>query len=389
MAAEKLYYQDVFMREFQGTVTRCEPWKGGFRVALDRTAFYPEGGGQPWDTGTLGEAAVQEVHEKEGEVWHYTDRPLEVGSAVTGRIDWERRFDLMQQHSGEHLVSGLVHARFGYDNVGFHMGEAVITMDFNGEIRPEELAEIEAQANARVWEDRETHIFYPDEEERKQLPYRSKKELTGLVRLVEFPGTDLCACCGLHVARTGQIGLIKLLSVQKFREGVRVEMISGGRALAHVNQLEEQNHRISVQLSAKPGETAAAVARLGEENFALRGRIMELEERLFSQKAAECRGAGNVLLFEEGLEPDGVRKLAAAVMETCGGLCAVFSGADGAGYKYALGQKDGNLRELCQEMNRQLSGRGGGKPFFVQGSVSASRREIEAFWAQALPDGGR
>ncbi len=381
MAAKKLYYENVFLREFQGTVTRCEPRKQGFQVALDQTAFYPEGGGQPWDTGTLGEAVVREVHEKDGEVWHYTDRPLPVGSRVTGRLDWDRRFDLMQQHSGEHMVSGLLHTRFGCDNVGFHMGEEVITLDLNQEISPEELAEVEAEVNRKVWEDAETRILYPSEEELGRLSYRSKKELTGWVRLVEFPGTDLCACCGLHVTRTGQIGLVKLLSVQKFREGVRIEMICGGRALAHLNRLHDQNHQISRQLSAKPGETAAAVARLGDENFALRGRVMALEERLFAGKAEEYRNAGDVVLFEEGLEPEGVRKLAAAVMETCGGLCAVFSGKDGEGYKYALGQQDGNLRELSQEMNRQLSGRGGGKPFFVQGSVAASREKIEGFWA--------
>ena len=382
MSAEKLYYQDGFLREFSGTVTGCRPGKNGFQVSLDRTAFYPEGGGQPWDTGTLGEARVREVHQRDGEIWHDTDRPLEVGSTVAGRIDWDRRFDLMQQHSGEHMVSGIVHARFGCDNVGFHMGADVITMDFNREITPEELSEVEAEVNRRIWEDVPVRIFCPDQEELERLSYRSKKELSGWVRLVEFPGTDLCACCGLHVARTGQIGLVKLLSVQKFREGVRVEMVSGGRALAYLNQLDRQNRRISVQLSAKPGETAAAVARLGEENFALRGRVMGLEERLFSQKAEECRNAGDVLLFEEGLEPEGVRKLAAAVMETCGGLCAVFSGTEETGYKYALGKKGGDLRELTRELNRRLSGRGGGKPFFVQGSAAASREAIRQFFEE-------
>ena len=382
MSAEKLYYQDGFLREFSGTVTGCRPGKNGFQVSLDRTAFYPEGGGQPWDTGTLGEARVREVHQRDGEIWHDTDRPLEVGSTVASRIDWDRRFDLMQQHSGEHMVSGIVHARFGCDNVGFHMGADVITMDFNREITPEELSEVEAEVNRRIWEDVPVRIFCPDQEELERLSYRSKKELSGWVRLVEFPGTDLCACCGLHVARTGQIGLVKLLSVQKFREGVRVEMVSGGRALAYLNQLDRQNRRISVQLSAKPGETAAAVARLGEENFALRGRVMGLEERLFSQKAEECRNAGDVLLFEEGLEPEGVRKLAAAVMETCGGLCAVFSGTEETGYKYALGEKGGDLRELTRELNRRLSGRGGGKPFFVQGSAAASREAIRQFFEE-------
>ena len=200
------------------------------------------------------------------------------------------------------------------------------------------------------------------------------------MRLVEFPGADLCACCGLHVESTGQIGLVKFLSVQKFHEGVRIEMLSGRRAVEYFNDIDRQNHRISVQLSAKPRETAQAVQRLAEENFRLRGKVMRMEEQLFTRKAQECRDAGDVLLFEKDLDADGVRRLAAAVMETCRGRCAVFSGNDTEGYKYAIGEKEGNLREFVKEMNPALNGRGGGKPFFVQGSVRASRKEIEQYY---------
>lgn len=376
----RLYYEDVYIREFDAKVLECRPSKKGYEILLDQSAFYPEGGGQPSDVGALGEIQVQEVHEKEGELLHYTKAPLEPGTVVCGRIDWPRRFGLMQQHSGEHMVSGLVHETFGYDNVGFHMGGDVITIDFNGLITEEQMAQLEARVNEKIWEDAQVEITYPSAQELLSLPYRSKKELTGKVRIVGFPGTDLCACCGTHVTHTGEIGLVKLLSVVKFREGVRMEMICGKRALAYFNMILDQNHQISVELSAKPGETAQAVKRLHEENFRLRGRVMGMEEEMFRREAEEYAGAGDVLLFYEGLESDSVRKLADAVMQTCGGRCAVFSRNEDGGHKYAVGQEKGDLRQLTKEMNAALNGRGGGKPFFVQGSVKASEKEIRQFF---------
>ncbi len=393
METERLYYKDAYIKEFTATVLDCRNAENGFRIVLSESAFYPEGGGQPYDTGTLrdlksgAQVQVLEVHEKDGELLHYTDSALPAGAQVEGRIDWERRFDLMQQHSGEHIVSGLVHAAYGYDNVGFHMGSETITIDFNGMLDEKELREIEEKANRVIWEDQPTHIFYPSREELQTLPYRSKKELTGDVRIVEFPGrgdapyVDLCACCGTHVARAGEIGLVRLLSVEKFREGVRVEMLSGRRALSYLNMADGQNHRISVLLSAKPEQTADAVKREMDENFRLRGRVAELEEKLFSQTAEQLRGAGNVLLFEEELDSDSLRKLAVAVMETCGGRCAVFSDNKDGSFKYAVGEKDGDLRALVKEMNQALDGRGGGKPPFAQGLVRKSEHEIREFFA--------
>ena len=375
----RLYYEDVYIREFQGKVTECRKAKKGYHILLDQSAFYPEGGGQPSDTGLLNTVRVTEVHEKDGELLHYTEEPLEPGTAVVGRIDWDRRFDLMQQHSGEHIVSGLVHEAFGYDNVGFHMGSDVITIDFNGMLDERQMAEIEAKANARIWENSEVEITYPSQEELKELPYRSKKELSGRVRIVRFPGADLCACCGTHVTRTGEIGMVKLLSVVKFREGVRVEMICGRRVLEYLNMVNEQNHRVSVCLSAKPAATASAVERLAEENFRLKGRVNHMEEELFANEAAKCEGAGNVLLFREGLEADSVRRLADAVMQSCQGRCAVFSRNPDGGYKYAMGEIGGDLRQFTKDMNQALSGRGGGKPNFVQGSVSAGEKEIREY----------
>ena len=349
---------------------------------LDRTAFYPEGGGQPGDRGTLGGVTVTDTQERGEEIVHITDQPLEPGTTVTGQLDWAHRFSLMQNHSGEHIVSGIIHRRTGGNNVGFHMGSDTITVDLDVELTAAELAEIEVEANQVVWANGVTQVFHPSAEELKALDYRSKKALTGDVRIVTFPGADTCACCGTHVTRTGEIGLIKLISVQKFKEGSRIEMLCGDRALAYVNGILEQNHQISVALSAKPMKTASAVERLKTEKAQLEYQLNGLEQAAFQQKAEALAGAGDVVLFEGPMAPDSVRKLAVAVMERCGGRCAVFAGDEESGYKYAIGEKDGDLRAAIKEFNQKCNGRGGGKPFFAQGSVQAKRDEIEAFWKQ-------
>ena len=346
---KRLYYEDVYIKEFSAKVVECRKGEKGFQVLLDRSAFYPEGGGQPCDLGILGNTEVTDVQEKDGELIHYVKAELEPGTEVTGRIDWQRRFDLMQQHSGEHIVSGLVHEAYGYNNVGFHMSSDVITIDFSGVLDERQLAEIEEKTNRKIWENKPVEIFYPDKEELAVLPYRSKKELTGKIRLVRFPGADLCACCGTHVTHTGEIGMVKILSVENFREGVRVTMISGKRVLDYLNMVNEQNRQVSVKLSAKATETARAVERLQEENYRLKGRLLRLEQELCDTEAKRWEGA----VFSEN--PDG-------------------------SYKYAVGEKDGDLRQFIKEMNQALNGRGGGRPFFAQGSVNAGEAEIRRFF---------
>ena len=381
METKKLYYEDPFLREFTAAVISCEEVKGGYLVTLDRTAFYPEGGGQPYDTGVLGEANVLEVHDKGGVITHLCDKPLAAGESVDGRIDWARRFDHMQQHSGEHICSGLICARFRCDNVGFHMGAESVTIDFNADISWDELLEIEEAANRYICEDHPIDIHFYRGAELDAVEYRSKKPLEGDVRIAAFPGADCCACCGTHVVRSGQVGLVKFLSVQKFREGVRIELLCGGRARRYLSACWEQSLRIGQALSVKPVASAAAVERLQGELGALKLRCAKLEESVFAQTAAQYAGRGDVLLFADELSGDSLRRLCDAVANACGGRCAVFAGADGA-YKYAIGRADGDLRELTKKMNAALSGRGGGKPNFVQGSVSCERAAIEAFFAE-------
>ena len=259
---EKLFYEDPFLKEFSAAVLNCREEKGLWIATLDRTAFYPEGGGQPADHGTLGNVKVFDTKEKNGEILHFCEGPLKAGETVQGAIDWARRFDFMQQHSGEHIVSGILCGKFGCDNVGFHIGHELVTIDFNAELSTEDVLFVENLANQYIWEDRAIQIQWPSPAQLEAMEYRSKKALSGAVRIVSWPGADCCACCGTHVRSSGQVGMVKLISCQKFRDGVRIEMAAGGRALKWANQMAGQNTRVSQLLSAKPGETAAAVERL-------------------------------------------------------------------------------------------------------------------------------
>ena len=382
METEKLYYADPFLKTFTATVLDCLPGKNGFVVTLDRTAFYPEGGGQPADQGTLDGAAVTDVHEKNGVVLHNVDSAVKIGKTVTGVIDWARRFDHMQQHSGEHICSGLICGRCHCDNVGFHMGTDMVTIDFNADIPWEELLEIEAQANQYICEDHPIDIQFHRGAELDAIDYRSKKPLEGDVRIVAFPGADCCACCGTHVLRSGQVGLVKFLSVQKFREGVRIELLCGKRALNYLARTWEQAKTIGQRLSVKPVDAAAAVERLENELSAAKLRCAQLEESVFAAIAQEQAGRGDVLLFQPPMKPDSVRKLADAAAKTCGGLAAVFAG-EGIHYAYALGRADGqDISAQVKAMNAALHGRGGGRNGFAQGSVEAERSAIEAFFKE-------
>ena len=380
MDTVRLYYENAFMQDFTAAVESCQAVKNGFAVILDRTAFYPEGGGQPADHGTLGEARVLDVHEKDGVVTHLCDRALSVGAEVSGYIDWARRFDHMQQHSGEHIISGLLCSTFHCDNVGFHMGADVVTIDYNAPITWEQALEVERRANAYIWADRPIHIWYPSPEELAALPYRSKKALTGPVRITEFPGADMCACCGTHVASSGQVGLVKLLSCQKFRDGVRLELLCGQRALDYLSAGWEQARQIGQALSVKPQSAFAAVSRMQEELLALKEKAARLEEAAFAHTAEQYRNAGSVLYITERLDGDGTRRLCDAIAKAAGGRCAVFAGSNG-GYQYAVIENGGDLRPLIKDMNAALHGRGGGRDGFAQGSAACTAEEIRTFFA--------
>lgn len=378
----KLFYEDSHLAAFSAKVLSCEETGKGFAVTLDATAFYPEGGGQAGDTGTLGGVRVLDTREQGEQVVHFCDGALTPGETVEGHIDYAPRFQRMQQHSGEHIVSGIIHRRWGYHNVGFHMGAESTTIDFDGVIPQEALPELEAECNAAVWANIPLHIWTPSPEELPEVSYRTKRALPWPVRIVEVPGYDTCACCGTHVSATGEIGLIKLFSAVNFRNGTRMEMACGKLAYTILSAAYEQNKLVSQAFSAKPMETGAAAQRMNELLEQQKYRVIGLQRQIFAGIAAGYVGQGDVLHFAEDLDGNGLRELTDQIAEKCGGRAAVFCGKDGEGYAYCLSSREEDLRAFGKEMTAALNGRGGGKPGFQQGRVSANRVTIEAFFHQ-------
>lgn len=382
METKKLYYVNSHLSQFFGRVLCCQPCDRGFEVILDQTAFYPEGGGQAADTGTLGTVRVLDVRERGGAIVHLCDGPVTVGQTLEGTIDYNLRFDRMQQHSGEHIVSGLINRRWGFHNTGFHMGTESTTIDFDGVIPAEALPELERLANEAVWQDLEVNCSVPAPEVLPTIPYRSKRALPWPVRIVEIPGYDICACCGTHVARTGEIGIIKLLSVIPFRGGVRMEMACGNRALGILNRAYDQNRQVSQAFSAQWQETGEAARKMNDLLSQYKFRITALERQIFAATAAGYTGAGDVVHFEDGLDNVAVRELADAIAQVCGGTAAVFSGSDDAGYAFCLVSRTDDLRQLGKDLTRSLNGRGGGKPDCQQGRLQSPREAIAAFFSR-------
>lgn len=382
---EKLFENDSYLCRFTARVERCETAKKGFAVVLDRTAFFPEGGGQPADLGVLGDAAVLDVQEKDGEVLHFTDTPLAVGAQVEGAVDWARRFDLMQQHTADHIFSALVHRRFGFENVGFHIGAETTHMDFSGELSARQIDELELEANRAVMANLAVTLSYPGEAALAAMEFRSKKELSdlsGRVRIVTIGDLDVCACCGTHVAATGEVGLLKITGCQSYKGGVRVFMAAGERAFLLAQREHHQVEAVSGLLSAKQPEIVAAVTRLKNDDADARLQLGQLQGRLLACRADAYAGRRQVLAFEPDLAPDDLRRFALLLCERGAGLAAVFSGGEG-GYKYALATGGAlDARALGKEMNALLAGRGGGKPELVQGSVACTRAQAEAFFAE-------
>ena len=384
---QKYYEADAYRREADAVILAVEPdGRGGGKLALDGTVFYPEGGGQPADHGTLtlpdgARLTVTDVHEQGGVIWHRVDALPDTaapGTAVTGRIDWAWRFDKMQQHTGEHILSGILHQMFGAENVGFHIGSDAVRMDTSVPISAEGLREAELAANRIVWQNVPVLITYPTREELARMTYRSKKEIEGQVRIVTIPGADVCACCGTHTAATGAVGQIKILAAENYKGGVRLSIVCGERALLAAQAMRQRQADIGALLSAKPSETAHAVHRVYDEYTALKFAHFGLCSELFDALAAQVAPDADAIRIVPGLDPDGLHRLAARLSEATTGLCAALT-ANEKGTGYCLAQAGGDVRALTKALNTALNGRGGGKPGICQGSCAAAPEQVETF----------
>lgn len=382
----KLYEKDAYQTTFSGNVISCEKEKDRWKIVTDQTCFYPEGGGQPADHGMLGEAVVLDVQEEQGQIVHWTDRPLETGKEVKGQIDWDRRFYFMQNHTGEHLVSGLIHKKYGYENVGFHMNEELITIDVGGILTPEQLNEMEKEANEELNKGREIETLYPSAEELQNLAYRSKKEIEGQVRIIRIPECDTCACCGTHVKNTLEIGMIKFLSMQNYKSGVRVTLLCGKKAFENYGEKHKSVMEISHLLSAKPEEVTEAVERLKEENQNLRQKIGQLKQMLLEAKAQVIPGGEkNVFLWEENLEPGDLRHLINAMMKRAENVMVLVPGKEDL-FNYAAACREKDSRQISKALASQFFSKGGGTAQMVQGTVRGEKEEIKKIFMETVEE---
>lgn len=379
MTTSKLYYEDAYIKNFNASVLSCEFSDGVYKIILDKTAFFPEGGGQKADVGFIGDAEVFDVRESDGKIIHYTEIPLETGSEYECKINWQLRFSRMQNHSGEHIVSGIVHKVFGYDNVGFHMDDDCVTVDFNGELNREQLDFIENSANFTVYNNYKIICRFPEKAELDLLDYRSKLELTENVRLVEIENTDLCACCAPHVERTGEIGVIKILDFMRHRGGVRLVMKCGETALLDYRTKYDSIHELSGLLSAKQDEVTDYVRALMSELDSVRKDFHDFKMSVAENDRENLVSVGECAFFiAECYDSDMMRDLVNFGVSHHK-LCAVFSGDDKSGYSYIIGSSVLDMRKFAKNVNDSLCGRGGGKDTMIQGKVTANKKQIADF----------
>ncbi len=382
----RLYDQDAYATKFEAEVLACEEVekkeKKVYQVWLDQTLFFPEEGGQSPDMGTIDGIKVLDVQIKDEVITHTLVAPLAVGTTVKGVVDWKHRFYNMQQHSGEHIFSGIVHNRFGYDNVGFHLSDSIVTMDFNGVITAEDIEEIETEVNQAIIENIPVEVSYPTKEELKVLEYRSKIEIEGQVRIVTIPGYDVCACCAPHVRRTGEIGMLKVMNVQSYKGGVRISILCGFRALEAFRQKADIITELMAQFSTNQEALVENVTKLKNTNQTMKNQLASAKQELMEYKVAAIpEDSENAILFESDLDTPVVRNVVNGLVEQFTGICAVFVGNDESGYQFIVGSKNKDCRAIAAALREKLSARGGGSDKMIQGSVAASQLQIEELLA--------
>ncbi len=380
---EKLYDLDAYCKTFSASVLECNPGENGYDIVLDRTAFFPEGGGQYGDVGTLGGISVIDTQIRNGKISHRTLVPLSVGITVEGVLDWGERFRRMQSHSGEHVVSGIVHSLFGYENVGFHLSDGEMTMDYNGTFSLNELNRVEVLANEAIWENRKITPYYPSEEELKTLQYRSKKELTEAVRIVTVDGIDVCACCAPHVRRTGEIGGIYIVDAIRWKGGTRLTVRCGRDSYREYTALRDDEKSLSALFSAPRGQTFPAAEKLQVEYGELRRKYAQaLKENALLRLEQLPSQQGNLCFLLPDADGETLRAAANEGVKKCTGLFVCLSGNDTDAYRYAIASQSLNLREKAKEINAALSGRGGGNDTMIQGSFFCTEETIREFFKE-------
>lgn len=384
----KLFEQSAYITKFSAVVDACEIVDGKFIVELDKTAFFPEGGGQDADAGTINGVQVLDVQLQGDRIVHVLEREIElfIGQQVVGEIDWELRYARMQGHTGEHILSGVVNALYGYDNVGFHMSEKIMTVDFNGALSAEDIKKIEMKANEAVYKNAKVKAYYPTAEELAELEYRSKKELESDIRIVEIgEDIDCCACCAPHVERTGEIGLIKVIDFYSFKQGTRLEMLAGKYAFEEFMDINASTKELMKVLSVPRTKIVDAVREKNQALQDLRFEYQKLSRRLALKELELCEKHGSVYAFTEKLSFDDLRYCANTLMENEYNICFLLSKNEEEGYSYVVSSQTEDVRPIVKELNETFSGKGGGKSNYSQGKIGKGNvEELRKFVEKVL-----
>ena len=371
---QEYYYRHPYANELDTVVLSCHACKDGYKVVLKDTIFYPEGGGQPCDKGTIQGVEVIDVQrEKEGIV-HITKDFLPVGEKVHCEIDWEYRFDLMQNHTGEHIFSGVVKQLYGYSNVGFHMGE-YISADFNGELTEANIEEVERRVNQAIWTNLSVQEIFCSPHETAKYEYRSKIEIAGITRIVSIEGYDMCACCGMHVKNTGEIGICKVISFEKLRNKTRVFLLSGRRAFIYLGRIQQENTMISKMLSAKPLEISVAVSHLQQRYLDVQKLYRSVSMEMMMKDADKIPTHDAILYTSVLADSEGMRAFCNRCIEN--GISTVMVIAKNeVGYAYVIMSKTIDLQSIRAAFNLRINAKGGGNDEMMQGSCTATPTEI-------------
>lgn len=380
----RLYDRDAYARVFEATVISCQEItkedRRLYEVVLDQTLFFPEEGGQSPDKGVINDIQVTDVQINNEIITHYLESAIPAGSKVMGRIDWAHRFNNMQQHSGEHVFSGIVHKKFGYDNVGFHLSDQVVTMDFNGVLTAEQVAEIEWEVNQAIAQNVEIVISYPSKDELASIKYRSKIDIEGQVRIVTVTGYDVCACCAPHVRRTGEIGGLKVMSLQNYKGGVRISILCGLRALEAFREKCSIVSDLTAFLTTGQENLVTTVQKLKASNQSLSSELSAAKQQLLNQKLSDIpEDQANVIIFESGIDTKIVRNVVNGLVKKHSGICGLFVGSDSEGYSYVIGSSSQDCKILANTLREKLGAKGGGSPQMIQGSVKATAADIQTW----------
>ena len=381
---EKSYYLDAHLGEFECKVTDLYTDERYIYIEADRTAFFPEGGGQTSDRGFLGEAYVENVQIVDGKILHFVEnneenvKKLQNSTILKGKIDMKKRFSDMQQHSGEHIFSGIVHKLYGYNNVGFHLGSEIVTLDFDGVLNEADICKVESLVNEAIWKNLEIRVLYPTDDELKAITYRSKIEIEGQVRIVEIDGVDTCACCAPHVKRTGEIGIVEVVNFEKYKGGTRVSILCGERALKDIRHKLNENRKISVLTKTKPSETAEAVERLMKEKDRLEFDLVGANREILFSKAEGIKADKKIIIFDSKLQGKLLTEFTEAIKNKAEEFAACFCGENGS-YRYCIASKTVDLPPLARALNTAFNGKGGGRGEMLQGSLTGTEEDIRGF----------